>query len=110
MLGLFFKDRVDLVHNGPTGQKDRLGKDVVGEVSRDRAVRALLQQVGSAEGEEYVKDAWRLYLPARTELRAADAVVEGSRRFTVDGSPESVSLPGFPALRFVVARLNYVGG
>lgn len=78
--------------------------------SASTTVQGRLQQMTTTEfvdGRDVVTDVWRLYLPADTALTAADEVVEGTRRFVVDGTPDIVW--GRTAPHHLEATLRYVG-
>lgn len=108
IFGFLLDKRVTLVRFGETG-RDRLDRPVLGEVSRTEGVPARLEQQGSVEGEEYVADKWRAFLPADVVLGSGDRLIEGGRTYAVDGSPELVGIPGFPYMSHVVAHLVIVG-
>ncbi len=103
-------DFVERVRHGRTGAKDRMGNWVIGEVSRV-PTRARLEQVGSREDDTdaYVVDQWRAFFPAGFDLKAADIIEHRGRKFTVEGTPELSTVPGFPAADHVGAILRYVG-
>lgn len=72
--------------------------------------RARLEQLGSRENDTdrmTVTDQWRVFLPAGTQLRAGDELLEGGRRFRVEGTPEVVY--GASSAHHVEARLTYAG-
>ena len=98
---------VEIVHYGPTGEDD-LGRTVRGEVARFDTI-ARLEQRGTVEGEAFVANQWRASLPLGTDIDADDILLEGGREFKVDGTPNIMSIPGFPALDRVEVALTYVG-
>lgn len=108
MIGNLLGQRVTLVQIGVTG-RDPLGKPKTGETSRTSDIPARLEQRGSQEGDAYVVNSWVAYLPAGTEVSERDVLIEGSRRFEVEGTPALNSVPGFPAADHLAVSLKYVG-
>ncbi len=110
MIGSLYDDELTIVTRGETGETNRLGDPVIGNVS-SVVVWGRLEAAGSQEGTEYVAGRWLAYLPEGTVVTSSDIVVDsGGRRFAVEGEPEKHSLPGFPALNHVRAILTSVGG
>lgn len=107
MIQALMDTEVEIVRYGPTGEDD-LGRPVRGEVSRTESI-ARIEQRGSIEGEAFVADRWRASLPWGIDIDADDELHEGGRTFRVDGTPNIMSIPGFPALDRVEVELLYVG-
>lgn len=107
MIAALMGSTVTVVRQGVTG-KDPLGKAIVGEISRV-TVPARLEQRGSEEGDAYVVNSWAAYLPASTEVKERDVLIEGDRRFQVEGTPALNRIPGFPAADHLAVNLKYVG-
>lgn len=88
--------------------RDAYGNQTTSTTS-STVVRGRLQQQTSVElvdGRDVVTDTWRLYLSADVSLTADDEVVEGTRRFIVDGTPSIVW--GASAPHHIEATLRYV--
>lgn len=96
---------VDVVHYSAGGTSTR-GNPTLTETGRD-TWPALLQQRRSAEDESLVVDLWDLHLPGAAVISAGDEVIEGSRRFTVEGTPDFVRVRG--GIHHVEVLLRYVG-
>lgn len=107
MIGALMPHTVEVVEYTDAA-RDELGRRGRVEVAR-RTYRALLEQRGTVEDEAFVADAYRLALPPGAVITAGSEVIEGGRRFTVEGSPNRMALPGFPALDRIEVALKLVG-
>lgn len=73
-------------------------------------VRARLHPLTTTElvdGRDVVTDLWRLYLPADVVIGAGDEVIQGTRRFLVEGTPAVRWGRGSP--HHVEVSLRYIG-
>lgn len=96
------------VRSGEVG-RDALNSPIVGELSRESYPCRLEQGTTDEPNEAFVVDAWRGMFPIDADIGPDDTVEESRRLFTVEGSPERRSIPGFPATDHLAVPLKYVG-
>jgi hypothetical protein len=108
MMGMLFEEDLFTIERDAGTTRDPLGKPVTAYVDV-ATVDGRLEQVTSAEGEAFVVDKWRAFMPMGTDLRAGDRVRARGVRYEVQGTPSVERIPGFAALSNVAAFLRYVG-
>jgi hypothetical protein len=108
MMGLLMNTRGTVVNYSNAGE-DELGRPARTETGRTEDVPLRLDQIGSVEGEAFTTDRWRAEAPIDLVIDAGDEILEGGRRFIVEGSPNRMIHPFVPSLARVEVLLTYVG-
>lgn len=107
MIGYLMSETVTVIRRGVQG-RDPLGRPTSTESARVN-VPGRLEQRGSTEGDAFVVNSFRAYLPVGTEVHERDAVEHLGRLFEVEGTPTVQRIPGFPGADHLDVPLKYVG-
>lgn len=109
MIEMLMDSTATIIHYQP-GAEDENGRPLKVESGRED-VPARLEQRVSTEGttQAFTTDRWFAAFPEGTRIEAGDEIISGGRRFSVDGAPNELSIPGFPVLNRTQAELVYTG-